>query len=392
MNKQLKSKHESMQASKWLLVAFLVIALCVTSVVPTWAATEAAEGEKTLLTFEEALRLSLANDVNLKTQAKTLQQLEDGRERIVDITWDTRPGDVTPVGPAAIITDITTKNLTLAILQTDLNMRSVEIQRRVEKERIEFVLQNLFNEIRETQLKQALLEDKLDYLEVLVHQEQLKRNNGMSSPFMLDQLMKERDQQVKNREILQQSMNNLYQQLAVMTGLRNIHQYEAEIMHQEFRPLESTDETVLVSRALSADPYMAIQRHEVEKAERDRQLFTYTGPDTTPFSVREAEVDKQILKQNRLREELQKVVEQRISQLRQLEQQIAASTIKIKQLDEQLRVLNLQHELGMIIQNDLTEKELERNSEIKNLEDLEQSHALLRTLVEKPYIVPDYMK
>lgn len=352
---------------------------------------EEVEEGKIPLTLEEAVAKATASSINLKTRANSLKQLEESRERVTEAYWDTRPdpGD-NLAGPVATLVDAQTKNLVLQTLSLDINMRSASLQKTIDEERIVFTLQSLFNDIRETEENKALMENRLSHMNTLLAQEKLKVTHGTSSSFQLDQLTKEVEQLQKNMDILDRSLNNLYEQLGIFTGIRNIFDYQVVTTPMDYRPLSESQKTTYVSRALSNDPYLEIRGYEIEQAERDIQLFTYTGTGT-PYAVKKLEVENATLRRNQTKQNLEEVMKKRITQLEQLEEQLEISDLKLEQLQSQMDVLTLRYELGMITRNELTEKTLELNNEKNNRENLQQQHALLRVLVEKPHLAPEYL-
>lgn len=352
---------------------------------------EEVEAGKKPLTLEEAVAKATASNINLKIRANSLKQLEESRGRVTETHWNTRPDEGDNLaGPVATLVDVQTRNQVLQILSLDINMRSVSLQKTIDKERIVYTLQSLFNDIRETMQNKSLMENRLSHMNTLLTQESFKLTYGASSPFQLGQLTKEVEQLQKNMGILDRSLNNLYEQLGIFTGIRNIHDYQAITTNMDYQPLSEAQRTTYVSRALSNDPYLEIRRFDIEQAERNIQLFTYTGT-STPYAVRELEVKNATLQRNQTRQSLEEVMKKRIAQLKQLENQVEISDLKLEQLQSQMDVLTLKHELGMITRNELTEKNLELNNENNNRENLQQHHALLRILVEKPHLAPEYL-
>lgn len=382
---------------KGMIVMMLLISVLMTSVLPAWA----EETAKKPLTLEEAIQKSVNNDISLRKRANTIEQLQESRSRLREYDQDTRPTisdlESAQTDPQAargvMISSATSKNIVMNIIQTDINIRSMRNQKEIEEERIGYILEAMFNDIREARINQELLEDRLSYMNTLQAQERLKAENGMASRFSFSQLNQEVERTEKNRDLLAESERILYEQLGIMTGIRDIHEYEAVIELLEYQPVAGTATSTLVSRAVAADPYVEIAELQITKAETDTKFFTYTGsPADAPYKVKEIEVDNAIKERNNIRRNLREVLEERISKLKQLEKTIEQGEMKVVQLQEQLGVLELQHELGMIIRNTITEKELEIKSELEELENKKQQHALLRTQVTKPYLVPEYMQ
>ncbi|SDY99273.1 hypothetical protein [Tindallia californiensis] len=392
---------------RFLTAMMLIFALLLTSLMPTWAEEgemleeEESSTAKTPLTLEEAIKKAVDNDISLRKRANTIEQLQESRSRLREYDQDTRPTisdlESAQTDPQAargvMISSATSKNIVMNIIQTDINIRSLRNQKEIEEERIGYILEAMFNDIREVKVNKELLEDRLSYMNTLQSQERLKAENGMASRFSFSQLTQEVERTEKNRDLLAESERILYEQLGIMTGIRNIHDYEAVIELMEYQPVAGTATSTLVSRAVAADPYVEIAELQITKAETDTKFFTYTGsPADPPYKVKEIEVDNAIKERNNIRRNLREVLEERISKLKQLEKTIQQGEMKVKQLEEQLEVLELQYELGMIIRNSITEKELEIKSELEELENLKQQHALLRTQVTKPYLVPEYMQ
>lgn len=393
------------KSKKLLFSLTLICVMLMTSFIPAWAdeaeVDEEQTASKTPLTLEEAIEKAVNNDISLQKRANNIEQLNETRGRLWEYDRDTRPTisdlESAQQSPQAamgvMIADATSKNIVMNIIQTDINIRSLRNQKEIDEERIGYILEAMYNDIREAQVNKELLEDQLSYMNTLKDQERLKAENGMASRFSLSQLTQEVERTEKNRDLLAESERILYEQLGIMTGIRDIHNYEAVIDLLEYQPIAESNTSTFISRALAADPYIEIAELQITSAETDKNFFTYTGsPTDPPYKVKELEVDNAIKERNNIRRNLREVLEERISQLKQLEKTIEQGEMKVAQLEEQLGVLELQYDLGMIIRNDVTEKELEIKSELEELENKKQQHALLRTQVTKPYLVPEYMQ
>ncbi|MDW7671877.1 MAG: stalk domain-containing protein [Bacillota bacterium] len=346
---------------------------------------ETIDDERTVLPYEEAVNRAIRNSYSLENRLITVRQLEEQRERSEEAFLNTRP-----ISDRGFLQDIQNKQALLGLIQTEINLEISKMQAEIEEERIAFTVKSIFHDIINLENNLVFMEAMLETNELNFQLQQLREQQGLISQVALSATEEELVQFKAQIDSVMRSRTNAYEQLAVMTGISDIHGYRVEALPTAFEVMPEVNLATHVSRKSSVDPYVRLQERQIERAERNLQLFIYTGMEE-PYEVRRLTLESEKVNLSALKSRLGESLQNRYQTIRQTENQYQIAQSQLKTLEEQARVLATQLELGMVIEKDVMEIYAAVQNQRNELVKLTLQHQLLLTMFEAPYLMPDYL-
>lgn len=341
--------------------------------------------EKEIIAFDQAVEKSIQNDYSLRDRLINIRQLDEQRQRSEEAFINTRP-----VADAGWLSDIQNKQALLGLIQTEINLEITKLQAETDEERIEFTVRDIYHDIAGAENDLKAMQQQREVKEFELNQKRAKHEQGTISQLELNTSEEELIQLGNSINNLERSVHNLYEQLGIMTGIRDIHEYRAERLPAEHEVMDEVNLNVHSSRKASSDPYVKLQERQIELAERNLQLYVYTGAEE-PYEVRRLAVQREKNSLNELKENITKTLQNRYQNIRQLENQHKNKLSEIKNLEEQLAAMKVRLDVGMVTEREVKEIEAVLTSQQFELEKLERQHQQLVIIFNSPYLVPDYL-
>ncbi|MEW9125263.1 MAG: TolC family protein, partial [Thermotaleaceae bacterium] len=145
-----------------------------------------------------------------------------------------------------------------------------------------------------------------------------------------------------------------------------------------------------ISRAVSSDPYLWIQEQTIKNNENSLNLYTYNA-NQEPYKAKQLDLQKSKTDLANMKDKLRKSLLLKYNQLNQLEEKYKVTELQLAQVEQNLDIMRKQFDLGMITRLELNDLELTVAQIQYNLDAMAIQHKTLKTTLEKPYLVPDYV-
>lgn len=350
--------------------------------------TEAFIVEVDKLSYEEAVQKAIEESYALKKLEKDKVIAEEGREIIRSTVSTTRPKpnveDYDGGWSEVFITDAANKQALLSVMQADIGLKSYEYNKQIQAEAIRYQVKALFNSITNTkeqiELANLALENSQRQLSIISQKFQL----GLESEYNRSMAEKQLEQQRKQMEQLKKTLDNSYIQLNRLIGEEETNRSELEYKIT-FNPIEEKDLEGYINKKLNKDPYLKIQEQSVISARYALQLYSDRVTDT--YQSRRSQLDKAEYNASDSKQAMEESLRTTYNQILQLEEQYQSNQLDFEKAQEQLKVVQTQYELGMIIEADLKQAEIAVAQAQFTLDSTAMQHDQLIFLFNRPYLL-----
>lgn len=352
------------------------------------------------LTLDQAVKLALESSKDVKLKSATITQTEELRDRTIDLYkfQDINPSPVNssyyaPIGPngaVAFVPDLAAKNTLLGLVQAEVGLTVNQRMYDVVKETVAFAVRNQFDEIKGTELKIASEKALLNSMSERIRIAQVKNGIGLESNYNLDTAMKDYEKEKKNLEILQKSLDISYEKLNILMGksadTRDVLAYEVQYSND----IGNINVAGVLGNKMSGDPYIWAQGKNKEISEASLRLYTIAGTDKT-YKEREADVEVAAKNIEKVKESYEKVFRGRITQIKQLEDQIKQNQTALSKAKLTQGLVETQVAAGLATATDLLEAQTQVTALNNAIAGLVIQHEALKAIIDKPYLVPEYV-
>ena len=346
--------------------------------------TQSKSTEK-ILTFGEALNMVLKQDYRLKSAKLTLERAEVVRDRTAEGFMYS-----TPSGPGNGTEDLQRLQGLQSLLAQDSNLRVANKRIDLSKETINFELESLFDEIidleKQIELKDLNLKDQKSKLDII----KIKMDVGIESKHKYTTDQRSYEQEVQSKEVLVKSLDSSYIKFNNLLGLKENERYKLERKEISMESMAKFDIDTHITRTISSDPYVWIQEQTIKNNENALNLYTYNAGQE-PYKVKEMDLSKSKTDLANMKDKLRKSLLLKYNQIQQLEEQYKATQLQIAQLEQNLALIRKQYDLGLITRIELDQLELSAAQLQYSLDSMTMQHKNLKTMLEQPYLAPDYV-
>lgn len=234
-------------------------------------------------------------------------------------------------------------------------------------------------------------QDNVAFIRKQVDQAKLKYDVGMIS--YKDYLNAKSSYESACRELdtLNTELTGLYTKLNGLLEYDN-NQRDIPEFSVNYESAADYDIDQLIDEELKNDPYIWYVEQNLDSAKFKLETYEYNSPTSTKSHTLTA-LDMQEAKNNveKTKKNFDTVLRSRYNSLLQLESSMASLETGLEQLRENLDTVRSTYDAGMTTKIQLEEL-LQSKADLEyQLQALKVSHSLTRTLLEKPYLAPEYM-
>lgn len=338
-----------------------------------------------ILTYEKALELAIkeSNDLkNLKLEKEsTTVKIDDALDQFGTSLYDPQ---------------------VLALMKIQKNDKvSSEKSAKMEeyiKQALAFKLKSMFNNIN---LMEKDLELKISQLNNVIQKRNtlaLKLEYGMESKTNLTTKDIEINQIKKDIETLEKELEEQYIALSKIIGYDSFKKYKIEEMNFEYLPIKDTQEDIEFksTRALSSDINIwgKKQQLEIQRIDVDFYALNYisglpSNKQSSPTPYKALELDAKISSNDleQAKKDLKDSVINKYNSIKKIETAYDNTVLKLKELEEKKRILEVAIKTGTAINQDYQDLLLGINEVNNGIEKIQSQHALLVEMYNNPLLV-----
>lgn len=350
----------------------------------TAAAAEAIPAEEAIpyLTYEEAVELALKNSLELKNARQNVVQAEEMRDHLSGM----RTFGYTPVGPGYSYEDAFERELLLNFVQADIAWQMARKQVGMLEEAIALQVRNAYDAVLKKLDEIKVSDLTLAYAAEKVRQAEIKVKYGMETPFNLQMLREDYNEEKQKREVLEKQLEEAYLEL---NGLLGLEKEERPNLKGEFLPdwLEDVNLERHQIRVFNENPLLWLQEQKIRMAEYGLELYTY-NVGAEPYKVKEIDVLKEKNNLAAMKDELEATILSLYNQMQQLESQYALLEVNLAKAQKALDAVTVRYAQGMAVSIDVQQAELAIAQLEYQLKNIIIAYEQLKILFEKPWLKP----
>lgn len=335
--------------------------------------------EVNLLTYEEAVEKAFNHSYQLKNQLEEIEKLKILRSEAGDAMGGTYPsGTGNGEDDAARLNRL--KKLKSAINSLAMAEKEGEVM----KEIIGFQVKNAMNEINQRLDEKELMNLELQNAKTKLEMARAKERKGLLSKYDLEREEDAYHKQIKEKEILEKTIETAYTKLNGLIGFNEDEAYRLEDTTQ-YESLEDEDVDHLVRKVINESPTIWNQEKKIEMAELDLSLYVFNaGGD--PYEVKKIDLRQEKYNLANLKLSLEESTKTMYQQIQQLEKSYELLEANLKSAERTLELVRAKYNVGMATDMQLTEAELAVGQMKNEMKKKAMEHEKLKELLYKPHL------
>lgn len=340
--------------------------------------------ENNLLTYEKAVQLAISESNDLK-QLKL--ENESATVKIDDVLENFGSSLYDP------------QVLALMKIQKNDNINSEKTEKMQEyiKQALAFKLKSMFNNINlmeeDLNLKIAQLNNMNQKRNIL----SLKFEYGMESKTNLTTKDIEIKQARKDIETLEKEIEEEYIDLSKTVGFDSFAKYEIEPLTFEYQPIKDTQEDIefKTTRAISSDINIwgKSQQVDIQRIDVDFYALNFingfpSNQQSNPAPYESLELDAKVSSNDleQAKKDLKNSVISKFNSIKKIETAYDNTVLKLKELEEKKRILEVAIKAGTAINQDYQDLLLGINEVNNGIAKIESQHSLLVEMYNSPLL------
>ena len=368
----------------------MILSSCMTMLIlnplSIFAETKEAEEvqENSLLTYESAVEMAIKESNDLKNLKLENESTTIKTDDMLD-----------NFGTSLYNPEV----LALIKLQKSDNINSEKTSRMENyiKQALSFKIKSTFSNIKlmekDLELKKTQLSNMNKKRDTLA----LKLEYGMESRTNLTTKDIEINQAKKDIEKLEKELEEQYIELNKSIGYDSFKRYEIEKIALEYEPIKDTQEDIdfKATRAISSDINIwgKKQQLDIQRIDVDFYALNYisglpSNKQANPTPYKALDLDSKITSNEieQAKEDLRKSVIDKYNSIKKLEIAYENTNLKLKELEEKKRILEVAIQAGTAIEQDYNDLLLGINEVNNGIDKIESQHALLVEMYNNPLL------
>ncbi|MCL1936131.1 MAG: TolC family protein [Defluviitaleaceae bacterium] len=335
------------------------------------------------LTLEEATRLAINNSTQIRNLESNITLSREGQQRIRDLMW------TNPQIPASDFV-----RMQADMMRLDAN-RAVSLSSITAQEQtLEFIISNHFANIIMAQNELEIFDKNISLIQRDLNNLRIMQSLGMASNSQIDSVVTSHRQALNNRENLISSIDSAFRELNRLMGTNQNNVYNV-IFEPTFNNLNDINLNEFISRHQNNSVQIEniTNQLRIARFELDNHRLDFT-PASGMVSLTEptrSDRELQVTQTNRDLREAREQVENNITdlynQIINLELTIEGMELQLAILNQEIRVLEVQYEVGQITAIELDRKLLEKENLTENIRRQKTNHYLLLMRLNNPNIL-----
>lgn len=344
--------------------------------------------EGTKITYDQAVERALANSLALENIEESIKISEELQENARDAVTVQRPSAEDYTNEAAIFTaEAVHIQSLIGLIQADYGVEASKYQKQIQEGTIKYQVKSSFDSIQNFKKDIELQNKSLETAKLQLDITKQKANLGLESDYNRTKGEQDYDKQQKQLEALKKSLDTEYIKLNRLMG---IDEKEAPILDYtvEFNPID-INETKLnsyIERVLVDDPSIILKGEAVKQAEYSLQLYSY-GSGSESYEIRKSKLNQAKLEETQAKNNLRDKIRTAYNKIKQSEEQYEIETLALNQAKKQYDIIKTKYNLGMAIEINLKQAELDILSAQVSREKTVVQHAQLIYLFNNPYLL-----
>ncbi|AOT70147.1 stalk domain-containing protein [Geosporobacter ferrireducens] len=334
---------------------------------PAEPANKSTETAQRHISTEEAIALALKSSHDFELKQKALKKAEEQNDSFVVNLGHYSPSQIQ-----------TQKSL-------QLNRRWAEKQIELTEENIGVQVKNAIDAINLQKVELALTEETVKNYENKLKRVQTLYDTGMESKFNLDMAQKNLAQEKKQKQILEQNLENAYESLNELLGLPLDTRYTSD-EDFDYKPLEIADIDQYAKSKVPSLPNIWYQEQQIELLELGLKLYEYNaGLDS--YVVKQMDISSAKTSLASSKKNYEETIRSLYNQAKQIEENYKLQQIAIEKLNSSIKLLETQFNAGLITALDLEEQYLSLEQIEFALKKMAVQHNQLKVSIENPHLL-----
>ncbi|MFZ5967305.1 MAG: TolC family protein [Bacillota bacterium] len=326
-----------------------------------------------LLTYKEAAKMALARSYDYKNQLVEIEKIEEKREQVSD-----------NLGFSYETDDASDMNLLKRLKSCDTSLEIAKKELEIKQENIAFQVKTQMDEIHRLSMEMDVMKLQIENGETEYQIAKAKENNGMISRYDLQKEQEAHDKMIKEKEVLEKSIEAAYVKLESLLGINDSEKYTFED-HVVFEFLVDGDIDYLVNKIMSGNPSIWNQEKAIESAKLDLILYVYNSGDES-YKVKEINLQQEKNKLAELKRSLEETIRTSYSQIQQLEKSYELLEVNLRSAERNLKLTQAQYAVGIATDVQLKEAKLAVIQMEYELKKKAIEHEKAKTLLYKPHL------
>ena len=336
------------------------------------------EGLTSVLTYDEAVKLVIKNNSDIKALLESVEIAEDLKQQAA------QAADSVRIGTGILVTDSATASLLKTVMSLDTSLTQSGYNKKIYELQAEKTVKSMLSSIIST-------EDKLSYLNGSYNLSLKSLNNaytyhslGLITSSDLEKTKIGVSKLKSSIDTLSLSLDATYASFNNALGYDSAKRYEIKYT-PEFVPFEMyTDIESYISSKLSTDPYLKILDASVTNAKMNLNLYVYDATSSDSYKQREYNLNSAERKYKSVKDgfgEGMRKLYSLVSSQEALNETLAA---ELELLKKDLEAAELKYSLGLITKLELENARLELSSKKMELNENIFNHDINVYMLKNP--------
>lgn len=355
------------------IISYIILTLfIVVSFTPN--AFALTENNSISISLEQATEMAIKKSNTLKQIDYDIERGEEVRSSIAD-KLQYIPSGPTPPEVSTVFT---------TLVATDIGLQMTKKGKELEKDKITLNVFNKYTDVLSADKKLELAKLELDKAKKDWHITLLSYDAGVISKSQLK--FAEYGHKATNvaYEAAEKELDKAYQELNSLIGLKS---QERPILTEEieFVPIEVDDINHTVVRIMDGNPAIWLAEQEVNLAEIQLDLYSWTDPMREPYEAKKIDVEKAELSAADSKKQMRDGLYSLYQVLLQLEDNYKMTEQALKIAKEDYRLKEIQYDAGVISKQDYLDAELALAKAENDFNQIVYKHEALKQTFYKPW-------
>lgn len=337
------------------------------------------------LDFDNALRIAISSNDDLRKLDNEYKALWNQRNSISDGVPDDMKSS--PVYISQIVQ---------GSQQLEAQARNKKRQQEVTLEAIEFNLKRIFFQIKIHEENMALKSNEIEKIHSDLEMQMLKRNYGVSSEYEVKQLQHNLESAKRDRDTSSKEVQKQYFALNKLLGQSTVKYSSIVPKELDYKVIGKNEAEQRIGAALANSAAISEARLAIDMLHLQKELYPLNSQ-ANAIMGGQNNLDKpeKISDQisivsdtlNIQTKELSQQIRTMQNSLQTIELEITALETQLKNLDEHIRIANLQLQAGLVAPKQVEDVLMQQKRLENGIYNLKSQHTLLRLQFEKPYLM-----
>lgn len=340
--------------------------------------------EETALTYEQAVKIAINSNDNLRKLQNEYDSLWNQRNSISDSLPDSMK-----TSPIYI------SNIVLGSQSMEAQANNKKVQYNAALDAIELNLKKIFYSIKVNEENMKLRAVEISNLHDAVEMEFLKKQYGTASEFDTKKLQNDLEKAKKDRDVSAKEIEKQYFALNKLLGQSTVKYTKVVPIDLEYTPVGDKDAENKIGVTLSNSAALLEAKLGVHMLQLQKDLYPLTSQAAVMQGKSAGDSPDKISDKISIASDTIKIQEKNLEEqirvmqnsLKTMELNIKTLETQMKNVDERIRIAQAQLDAGIMTSKQIEDIKLQKERLENSIYNLKSQHTLLRLQFEKPYLI-----